>query len=483
MICNQPQDDAPGSTAIIPTAEDWFQSGRRVPYDPNHKKIVPAATNNTLNIFEKVVWNDNNNNNNSADDLWLTCLPSFPDGSYGFAKLERALTTAYNTNNTTSTSRTTRSRSAHHHPSTTESQVLQLLPHRLYVEYVGQGDCDKPADYSYSARERADLVQAVWAAHGVRRTVVVAVGYSATVLMELLRRQQEEELQRGGPAAAVPRIVHVLCINGALYADGYHAPHYSGLRLLLQRPRIGQWSASLAQRYNLVLDLLLRPYCRGGNTSSSSGSSMATTTTASGGGGGSGGSPKRTRRRLLMRPSDPPAQPPAEHPPPAAARTEELREIEKAIRRHGGTAAFLTQAAQLLDPQEHVAWAGRWDLSAVVYDITARAGITWDCVGSREDVWQGPQLALAAERLAAEPTVQTTWMAEDAGGGGHLWTVSQAPFVAQRVRALVARARQSLQDEDESHPQQQQQQQQQQQHDDDGLTPPTSWVAPPPVSI
>ena len=59
---------------------------------------------------------------------------------------------------------------------------------RLYVEPVGQGDSDKPRDYPYSTVERADLVEALWRHHGVRRTVVVTFDYTSLALLELLRR-------------------------------------------------------------------------------------------------------------------------------------------------------------------------------------------------------------------------------------------------------------------------------------------------------
>src|SRR5215831_15806717 len=33
---------------------------------------------------------------------------------------------------------------------------------KLFVEYVGMGDSDKPKDYAYSTAERTDLVEAIW---------------------------------------------------------------------------------------------------------------------------------------------------------------------------------------------------------------------------------------------------------------------------------------------------------------------------------
>jgi hypothetical protein len=34
---------------------------------------------------------------------------------------------------------------------------------KLFVEYVGKGDSDKPKDYAYSTTERTDLVEATLA--------------------------------------------------------------------------------------------------------------------------------------------------------------------------------------------------------------------------------------------------------------------------------------------------------------------------------
>ena len=58
--------------------------------------------------------------------IWLTVLPGFPDGSYGWAQVDRMLGDGPGP--------------------------------RLYVEPVGQGDSDKPRHYPYSTIERADLV-------------------------------------------------------------------------------------------------------------------------------------------------------------------------------------------------------------------------------------------------------------------------------------------------------------------------------------
>src|ERR1700739_2276740 len=88
---------------------------------------------------------------------------------------------------------------------------------RLYVEPVGQGDSDKPRDYRYSTVERADLVQALWRHHGVRRNVVVQFAYTSLALLELLRRQLEGTM-------ATPAITAALMVNGGLFADAHTHP-------------------------------------------------------------------------------------------------------------------------------------------------------------------------------------------------------------------------------------------------------------------
>ena len=94
-----------------------------------------AATPGSLRVFERVAATGQGAN---TDTVWLTMLPGFPDGSYGWARVDRMLG--------------------------------ETLGPRLYVEPVGQGDSDKPRDYRYSTIERADLVQALWRHHDVRRT-------------------------------------------------------------------------------------------------------------------------------------------------------------------------------------------------------------------------------------------------------------------------------------------------------------------------
>ena len=159
------------------------------PYDPASARILTeaeaAATPGALHVFQRVA---TTSQAAEQDTVWLTLLPGFPDGSYGWAQVDRMLG--------------------------------DDLGPRLYVEPVGQGDSDKPRDYPYSTVERADLVAALWRHHGVRRTVVVTFDYTSLALLELLRRQQE----RASSGGAGPVIVAVFMINGGLFADAHTHP-------------------------------------------------------------------------------------------------------------------------------------------------------------------------------------------------------------------------------------------------------------------
>src|ERR671934_248810 len=166
------------------TASEWFASGARRPYDPIAKTILETAGEQAvqpLHVFEKVVATPP-----VGDTRWLTMLPGYPDGSYGYAQVDRYL-------------------------------GPQPVP-RLYIEYLGQGDSDKPKRYRYSSIERAELIQAQWRAHGIRRTMVVAFDYSSLALLELLRRQQERDASGEEPGATIDA---VFIVNGGLFADSH----------------------------------------------------------------------------------------------------------------------------------------------------------------------------------------------------------------------------------------------------------------------
>jgi pimeloyl-ACP methyl ester carboxylesterase len=177
------------------TAAEWFAGGRRVWYDPESARVLTereaAAAPAALRVFERVAAAGH-----GADAMWLTLLPGFPDGSYGWAQVDRMLGD-------------------------------DMRP-RLYVEPVGQGDSDKPRDYPYSTVERADLVEALWRHHGVRATVVVTFDYTSLALLELLRRQLERTTSRDPEG---PVITAAVMINGGLFADAHTHP-WQGTPLL-----------------------------------------------------------------------------------------------------------------------------------------------------------------------------------------------------------------------------------------------------------
>jgi pimeloyl-ACP methyl ester carboxylesterase len=196
----------------VVTAAEWFAGGQRIPYDPESARVLTeeeaAATAGSLRIFERVVEAEDM----SDDTMWLTMLPGYPDGSYGWAQVDRLLGDG-------------------------------LRP-RLYVEPIGQGDSDKPRNYRYSTMERADLVQALWEHHRVRRTVVITFDYTSLALLELLRRQLEG-------STAVPRIFAALMVNGGLFADAHTHPW---LTTPLLRTPVGALGMRRAQRSPRVFD-------------------------------------------------------------------------------------------------------------------------------------------------------------------------------------------------------------------------------------
>jgi pimeloyl-ACP methyl ester carboxylesterase len=208
---------------------------------------------------------------------------------------------------------------------------------RLYVEPVGQGDSDKPRDYPYSTVERADLVEALWRHHGVRRTVVVTFDYTSLALLELLRRQLERTASGG---AITPVITATLMINGGLFADAHTHP-WQGTPLL--RSPLG--------------GLAMRGWQRSPRAF------------------GSGWKQARMYSRSYQ-------------PTP-----EELAELWSAITRRDG-AAFAHNAAGFV--AEHRRNADRWDLAAIARE--AGGTVALYVGGSDEDPYEHRQIAATRER-------------------------------------------------------------------------------------
>ena len=209
---------------------------------------------------------------------------------------------------------------------------------RLYVEPVGQGDSDKPRDYPYSTVERADLVEALWRHHGVRRTVVVTFDYTSLALLELLRRQLERTISGD---TARPVIAAALMVNGGLFADAHTHPWRTTPVL---RTPLGALGMRRAQRSPRVFDatiLQARLYSRG------------------------------------------------YRPAPA-----ELAELRSAITRRDG-AAFLHNAAGFVS--EHRRNARRWDLAAIARDLDGTVALYVG--GSDEDPYEHRQIPAVRERV------------------------------------------------------------------------------------
>jgi pimeloyl-ACP methyl ester carboxylesterase len=242
-----------------------------------------------------------------ADTRWLTMLPGYPDGSYGYAHVDRYL-------------------------------GADLCP-RIYIEYLGQGDSDTPARYRYSSLERADLIQAQWRAHDIRRTMVVSFDYSSLALLELLRRQHEREAAGDEPITTIDA---VFIVNGGLFADAHSHPWTTTPMLKTPVGRAGMW---FGQHVPGVLETTLRS------------------------------------ARLFSR----------SHEVGAA----ELAELSDAIRRHDG-AMFMHRAAGFVD--EHRRNAERWDLAAIVREL--RDTVAFHVAGSEEDPFEPQQIIAARERLA-----------------------------------------------------------------------------------
>jgi len=324
------------------TAAEWFAGGRRIPYDPESARVMTeeeaAAAPDALRVFERVVAATPD-----ADAVWLTLLPGFPDGSYGWAQVDRMLG--------------------------------EDLGPRLYVEPVGQGDSDKPQDYRYSTIERADLVQALWQYHGVRRTVVVTFDYTSLALLELLRRQLEQRrLERAAAReGAGPAIAAVLMVNGGLFADAHTHP-WQGTPLL--RTPLGALGMRRAQRSPRVFATSMR------------------------------------QARMYSR---------GYQPAP-----EELTEMWSAVTRRDG-AAFLHNAAGFV--AEHRRHAQRWDLAAIARDLDGSVALYVG--GSDEDPYEHRQIPAARERVPQAEVLTFP--------GGHLTTSEHPDLLAAAIRDLATK--------------------------------------------
>jgi len=334
--------DPPRRDRALVTAAEWFGSGQRIPYDPDSARILTeeeaVAIPGALRVFERVhgVARD-------ADSVWLTLLPGFPNGSYGWAQVD--------------------------------GMLGDDIGPRLYAEPVGQGDSDKPRHYPYSTVERANLVEALWRHHGVRRTVVVTFDYTSLALLELLRRQLESRSPER-PASADfggPVITAVFMVNGGLFADAHTHP-WRGTPLL--RTPLGALGMRRAQRSSRVFGRAM------------------------------------TQARMYSRGYRPPS--------------EELAEMWSAVTRRDG-AAFLHNAAGFVG--EHRRHAQRWDLASIARDLHGTVALYVG--GSDEDPYEHRQIPATRERVHQAEVLTFP--------GGHLTTSEHPGLLAAAIRDIAVR--------------------------------------------
>jgi len=288
------------------TAQEWFSSGTRVPYDPAGKKILSPAdaadVADSIRVFERVA------RNGSQDDdvVWTTFLPGFPDGSFGWARVDKHL------------------------------GGNGMAP-KIHVEYVGQGDSDKPSKYPYGTMERADLVEALWEAEAIRSTFIVSFDYSSLVTLELLSRQ-DERLEGGTNPSS--KIEGVLLINGGYFTDAHSHPLMTTPAL---RSPLGGTITWFGQRSRFMARQLLK--------------SMF------------------SKEYQLS--------------------SKEFNEIYEAISRRNGF-PFVSRAAGFV--AEHRSRYGeRWDLRRLY--LALRETVSFHLVGSEGDIFEPNQVVKARERL------------------------------------------------------------------------------------
>lgn len=285
------------------TARSWFNSGERLVYDLSTKHIsnkqLPDQS-NRLHVFNKHAIYLNQN-----PEKAITFLPGFPDGSIDWTKIDKL--------------------------------IEQKNPlNRTFIEYVGQGDSDKPKEYTYSTFERADTVEAIWKARGIKSTFVVTFDYSSLVVMELLRRQQERIDKELKPETTITK---ALLANGGYFTDGHSHPI---MTTPLLKTKFGKLSTKIAQESKSMFNSMIK-----------------------------GMWSKEYK-----------------------VSNEELAEVFEAVTRHDG-AFFLHNAAGFVD--EHKENGTRLDLLSIFEKM--KDSVTFHIVGSQKDQFEPRQVKLAKERL------------------------------------------------------------------------------------
>ena len=176
--------DTSAAARAAPSAAAWFAGGERVGYDSRARAILLERDARSRIFLRR------------EGDLAhaVSFLPGFPDGSFGWAKVQPHLPDAAN------------------------------MP-KLFFDYLGMGDSDKPRDHAYSTAERTDLVEAIWRRFSVQSTTLIAFDFSSLVVLEHLRRRLER-IARGEPAGG-PQIRGIFIFNGGLFTNGHSHPWYT----------------------------------------------------------------------------------------------------------------------------------------------------------------------------------------------------------------------------------------------------------------
>jgi pimeloyl-ACP methyl ester carboxylesterase len=275
------------------TAEKWFSGGERLPYDPERRSFDASSP---LRVFVRHA---------SGRGTTLTFLPGWPDGSFGWAKVDAELAKRNDAD-------------------------------RLFLDYVGHGDSDKPPEHAYSTGERADLVESLWRARSVETTVVLAFDYSCIVSLELLARRIERRRAGEDPGTVIRTC---LLANGGLFADGHTHPWFT---TPLFKSRAGGAVTWVGQHSRRAFAPIFR--------SVFSRSYRVTAT--------------------------------------------EIEQAYQAISRRDGVRVLPATAAYVDEHREH---AARWDLARIRTELGGE--VRFHVVGSSEDRFEARQLGLARERL------------------------------------------------------------------------------------
>jgi pimeloyl-ACP methyl ester carboxylesterase len=275
------------------SVEEWFSGGERLPYDPVRASFDPGSP---LRVFVRHA---------SGAGTTLTFLPGWPDGSFGWAKVDAELAGRGDSD-------------------------------RLFLDYFGHGDSDKPFAYPYSAYERADLVEALWQARSIDETVLVAFDYSCIVSLELLARRIE---RRGAGEDPGTVIRSCLLANGGLFADGHTHPWFTTPLFKSRAGGAVTWAGQHSRRgfAPIFRSVFSRSYRVTGA---------------------------------------------------------EIEQAYQAISRRNGVRVLPATAGYVDEHREH---AARWDLARIVTKLAGAVPI--HVVGSREDRFEARQLQLARERL------------------------------------------------------------------------------------